>query len=208
MKIQKGAINITVVVFIVLIAILMVGAAWYYESNKEETTTTENVSITTNTNGSGAGGGPMISFLDCEAAGYPVMESHPRKCTGPDGEVFTEDIGNEIAKADLIKISKPRPNDTIVSPATITGQARGTWFFEGEFTIYLEDVLGNTISQASATAEGDWMTEDFVSFSAALTFDNESSGPGKLYLNKANPSDDMNLSDSLIVPVDFGLYAD
>ncbi len=201
MRNQKGAINITVVVFIVLIAILMVGAAWYYESNKEEATTT-------NTDGSGMGGGPMISFLDCEGAGYTVVESYPRKCTGPDGEVFTEDIGNEIAKADLIKITAPRPNDTIVSPATITGQARGTWFFEGEFTIYLEDVLGQTIGQASAIADGDWMTEEFVSFSTTLTFDNESSGPGKLYLNKANPSDDITLSDSLIIPIDFGLYTD
>jgi len=154
------------------------------------------------------GGGPMISFLDCEDTGYDVAESYPRTCTGPDGEVFTEDIGNEIAKADLIKIASPRPNGTIVSPITITGEAVGSWYFEGEFSIFLYDVLGNEIGRANADAQGEWMTENFVDFSASMTFDNEASGPGELQLVKSNPSDIGDFDDALVVPVDFGPYAD
>jgi len=36
----------------------------------------------------GSGG----SFDECVAAGYPVMESYPRQCRGPDGTVYAEEI--------------------------------------------------------------------------------------------------------------------
>src|SRR4030042_3790036 len=60
--------------------------------------------------------GPVSSindFDDCVAQGFPVMESYPRQCKVPDGGTFTEDIGNELEKTDLIKISNPRWNKTI-----------------------------------------------------------------------------------------------
>lgn len=37
----------------------------------------------------------IASFEECEAAGYPVMESYPRQCTTPDGTVFIEGGGVE-----------------------------------------------------------------------------------------------------------------
>ncbi|XOF35245.1 MAG: hypothetical protein ACL93V_08155 [Candidatus Electrothrix sp. YB6] len=33
----------------------------------------------------------ITSFEECEAAGYPVMESHPRQCRA-DGQIFTEEL--------------------------------------------------------------------------------------------------------------------
>ncbi|MFA6255202.1 MAG: hypothetical protein WC675_04220 [Patescibacteria group bacterium] len=35
------------------------------------------------------------NFTDCEAAGYPVMESYPRQCRTPDGRNFVEQIQNQ-----------------------------------------------------------------------------------------------------------------
>jgi len=35
------------------------------------------------------------SFEDCVAAGYPVMESYPRQCATPSGEIFVEEIEEE-----------------------------------------------------------------------------------------------------------------
>lgn len=35
------------------------------------------------------------SFDECEAAGYPVMESYPRQCRTDDGTAFTEEITEE-----------------------------------------------------------------------------------------------------------------
>lgn len=34
----------------------------------------------------------VSNFEECEAAGYPIMESHPRQCRAPDGTLFREDL--------------------------------------------------------------------------------------------------------------------
>lgn len=71
----------------------------------------------------------MASFQECVNAGYPVMESYPRRCKILNGKTFTENIGDELEKADLIGISNPRPNSLVKSPLVIEGKARGYWFF-------------------------------------------------------------------------------
>jgi len=53
------------------------------------------------------------NFEECVSAGYPVLESYPRQCKTPEGKTFTEDIGNELEKSDLIKVNIPRPNQAI-----------------------------------------------------------------------------------------------
>ncbi len=195
----------------IVIGVIIVGIiAWVSFDGEETNTVTTNTNKVINTvtnsgNTGGSGGGPAISFPDCVSFGGIIQESYPRKCILDGVETFTEDIGNELVKTDLIKISSPRPNDTLTSPVTITGQARGTWFFEGSFAIQLKDVLGEEIGTAIATSTSDWMTEDFIPFSATLTFDEPAYGQGTLYLNKSNPSDNVDLSDQLIVPVDFPL---
>jgi hypothetical protein len=37
----------------------------------------------------------ITTFDECAAAGYPVMESHPRQCALPDGTTFTEVLAAE-----------------------------------------------------------------------------------------------------------------
>lgn len=32
------------------------------------------------------------SFVECEAAGFPVMESFPRQCRAADGQLFVEEV--------------------------------------------------------------------------------------------------------------------
>lgn len=192
-------------IIIIVIAAVIIIALVIWNNNNTNTTSTVTTTTTTNSTDNAVGGGPIISFADCVDAENTVMESYPRKCTTVDGETFTENIGNELKKIDLITTATPRPNDILTSPVTITGQARGPWFFEGEFPIYLYDIESNLIGQASATANGDWMTEEFVDFSATLTFTEPAYGPGKLYLNNNNVSDNPELDDALIMPVDFPL---
>ena len=113
------------------------------------------------------------------------------------------DIGNELEKADLIRLSNPRPNQIIESPLFIKGEARGLWFFEASFPIKLFDennfLLGITIAQAL----GNWMTEDFVQFSATLPLAVSSTKKGVLILEKDNPSGLPENADELRVPVVF-----
>lgn len=144
------------------------------------------------------------NFNDCAKEGNPIMESYPRQCRASNGLLFVEDIGNINEKNDLIQINYPRPNQEISSPLEISGTARGSWYFEASFPIILLDFQGNIISQGIATTQSDWMTEDFVPFTATLSFDISASDQGqegKLILKKDNPSGLAENDDSLQFPV-------
>ena len=119
-------------------------------------------------------------------------------------ETPIEDRGNELEKANLIRIDSPRPNQVIRSPLTITGQARGNWFFEASFPVVLTNWDGLIIAQGIATAQGEWMTTEFVPFEAVLTFSvdkNAYSNRGTLILQKDNPSGLPEHDDALEIPV-------
>jgi len=142
------------------------------------------------------------NFDDCVSAGNAVMESYPRQCQAK-GKTFTENIGNELELSDLVSIDSPRPNQRINSPLNISGQARGYWFFEGDFPIKLVDSSGNLMAIAIAQAQGEWMTEDFVSFIAEINFEKANATSGALILRRNNPSGLSANDNELRVPVTF-----
>jgi hypothetical protein len=144
----------------------------------------------------------ISNFEECAQAGNPIMESYPRRCTA-EGITFTEKIGNELEKSDVILVDNPRPNTKIESPLTISGQARGLWYFEAQFPVRLYNESGELLTEGVATAEGEWMTEEFVPFSATLTFETSSTDKGELILIKANPSGLPENADELLIPVIF-----
>lgn len=142
----------------------------------------------------GASGG-ISSFDECVAAGNPVMKSYPAQCRTSDGRIFVENVGTEIEMENVIRVGSPRPNEAVSSPLTITGTARGTWYFEASFPIRLYDANGRELGVAVAEAQGDpatgevnWMTEDFVPFKATLTFNEPTTETGMLVFEKDNPS--------------------
>jgi len=143
------------------------------------------------------------SFKECTEKGYPIMESYPRQCKTPDGKTFTEYIGNILEKQDLIRITQPRPNDTVSSPLDIKGEARGYWFFEASFPVKLYDGNNNLLVAIPAQAKSDWMTENFVPFEAIIEFQKPTTQNGTLVLEKDNPSDLPQNADQLIIPVYF-----
>jgi hypothetical protein len=146
----------------------------------------------------------VTDFDSCIAAGNRVLESYPEQCKDAEGKTYTRDIGNELEKTDLIKITSPRPGEKVASPLSITGEARGTWYFEASFPVELQDANGNVLALHYAQAQGEWMTEDFVPFVSEITFAAPASGTkGKLILRKDNPSGLPEHDDSLIIPVSF-----
>jgi hypothetical protein len=91
----------------------------------------------------------------------------------------------------MIVVHTPREGDTITSPVTITGEARGNWFFEASFPITIVNWDGLIIGEGFATAEGDWMTTEFVPFTATISYEVASDTPytrGAIILKKDNPS--------------------
>jgi len=125
------------------------------------------------------------------------------RCQMPGGRTFIENIGNESEKSDLIKVSQPRPNQTIASPLVIKGEARGNWYFEASFPVELLDENNNLVATAIAQAQSDWMVEDFVPFIAELNFALPVGETGFLVLKKDNPSGLAEHADELRIPVKF-----
>lgn len=123
------------------------------------------------------------------------------------------DVEEHIAsKADLIVLDTPAPESVITSPLSLAGMARGYWYFEASFPITLTNWDGLIIAEGYATASGDWMTEDFVPFTASLEFtspysvgDPDFMKNGTLILQKDNPSDLPENDDALEIPVRFAL---
>jgi hypothetical protein len=87
-----------------------------------------------------------------------------------------------------ILVYSPKRNEKIKSPIKIEGQARGIWFFEGEFNANLYDDNGNFLGTAILTAKDDWMTENFVPFEGKLEFIQPSTSLGTLRFLSSDPS--------------------
>jgi Immunoglobulin-like domain of bacterial spore germination len=121
-----------------------------------------------------------------------------------------ETLAHVESKRDLITLATPVPGAVITSPIVITGQARGSWYFEASFPIVLTNWDGLIIAETAASAQTDWMTEDFVSFRAELGFESpyKNSNPdfmkrGTLILHKSNASGEQERDDALEIPIEF-----
>lgn len=109
--------------------------------------------------------GPKCEFAEC-----------------PNGLHYTN------SSADLIQIKSPLPNDSVKKEFIITGEARGNWFFEASFPIVVLGKDGEVLVQTHATAGGDWMTENFVPFTADIKIPASYVGLAKIILKNDNPS--------------------
>jgi len=114
------------------------------------------------------------------------------------------------SKADLIVVTSPLPLGTVSNPLSVIGEARGYWYFEADFPVALTDWNGLIIGEGIATAQDEWMTEDFVPFVATIDFVSSynSSDPdfmqnGFLILQRDNPSGLPENDDALEIPVRF-----
>ena len=129
----------------------------------------------------------------------------------PSVPIIPDDTQAEItAHADLITLATPLPNSVVTNPLLISGLARGNWYFEGSFPIVLTNWDGLIIAEGHATALGDWMTTDFVPFTAMLEFTSpypdggqEFMKRGALILQKDNPSGLSENDDALEISIRF-----
>jgi hypothetical protein len=116
-------------------------------------------------------------------------------------------LAPEVAPAqkdDLITVESPLPGSMISSPLLIRGKARGNWYFEASFPVELVDAVGTVLAVGHATAQGEWMTSEYVPFTATLNYTapvNVSGTKGFLILRKDNPSGEARFDNSLSIPV-------
>jgi len=125
-------------------------------------------------------------------------------------ELKTENTENpkyveyQTERGNILRLKTPQANDTIKSPLVIKGEAKGIWFFEASFPVTLVNWDGLIIAESYATAEGDWMTTEYVPFTATLEFETPTyKNNGALILQRDNPSDLPENDDSLEIPIFF-----
>lgn len=103
-----------------------------------------------------------------------------------------------------IFIEEPQLGETVSSPLRVSGVAQGPWFFEASFPLILVDEEGGVVAEHFATAEGEWMTTDYVRFSGTLEFDEPRTSHGLLIFKKDNPSDLPENDAWVSLPIFFG----
>lgn len=179
-------------ILLLLIVMIILGAILYFTLQQKKETPQDVRSVST--------------FEECKTAGFPIQESYPERCTTPDGQSFTREIGNELEKSDLIMLESPRPGQVILSPLVIKGKARGNWYFEASFPARLIDANGKVLAIMPIQASGEWMTREFVPFTATMNFTMPSTKSGTLILQKDNPSGLSENADELRIPIIFSTF--
>lgn len=104
---------------------------------------------------------------------------------------------------ELIRTTQPEANQLVTSPFTVTGEARGPWYFEASFPVTLVDANGQVLVETYAEAQGEWMTTEFVPFKSTLNFAQPTTTTGVLILKKSNASGEPERDDSRSIPVRF-----
>lgn len=110
----------------------------------------------------------------------------------------------EEPTAQEIVVTSPAEGAIVASPLQITGEAVGTWFWEGSFPVEVTDEAGVVLGAGFVTNEPgtDWMTEELVPFVGEVVFERPAEvTTGKLILRKANASGLPEHDAEILVPV-------
>jgi len=112
-------------------------------------------------------------------------------------QVPSEENGSsELFVSENVKVSSPLPNSPVPKTFTVVGEARGPWFFEASFPVQVRDPNNDLVGQGIAQTSVNWMTTDFVPFTAHVTV-TDYAGPATLVLLKDNPSGLPELDDAV-----------
>jgi len=138
-----------------------------------------------------------VGYVACGGAEKPSTEPQPATVGGEPAQ--TPSAQEESA----IRVAAPLADAVVTSPLVVTGEARGSWFFEATFPVTLLDADGKPLVRGFAQAQGEWMTEDFVPFKAELTFTAPAGATGTLLIEKANASGLPEHAGELRIPIRF-----
>lgn len=144
------------------------------------------------------------SFAECADQGYPVEETHPRRCRA--GNISFVDDATTVDHDPLavpVELDAITPHAVITSPLRVTGKAPGSWFFEANIGLSILDENGAEIARGHAEADGSWMTTQPVRFVGIIEFVVPPGATGYIEIQKDNPSDLRELDASVRVPIRF-----
>lgn len=112
--------------------------------------------------------------------------------------------GNKnLGLSEDIVIAIPQPNDLVTSPFSVSGSARGIWFFEASAPIRVLDANEQELGVSYIEAQDNWMTTNHVPFKGTIIFREPTTERGFLVFEKDNPSGLAEYSASISIPVRF-----
>lgn len=117
----------------------------------------------------------------------PIKQTFPNRCEAEKLNVLNITEG-ACTDENALTVSAPVQDSLIKSPVKITGQAVGSWFFEGTFPSQVTDASGTVLGTGSLKANGEWMTPKNVPFSGILIFKKSTTPTGFIVLHNDNPS--------------------
>lgn len=87
-----------------------------------------------------------------------------------------------------IIVDTPKANQVVFSPIELTGQARGSWFFEANAPVKLIKENGEQIAVSRIEPMGEWMTTEFVPYRGLVQFEITATTSAILVMQNDNPS--------------------
>jgi hypothetical protein len=111
--------------------------------------------------------------------------------------------GGGATTSDQVRVDSPVSGQAVSSPLQVRGSARGGWYHEATFPVTLLDGNGQRLAQSYATAQGEWMTSNWVPFTASIAFPAPATATGTLVVENANASGDPARALSVRIPVRF-----
>lgn len=117
---------------------------------------------------------------------FKLCEQLTTVCDGENGK----DMGEVLSqKGEKLQLDNIKDGDTVDVGFEVKGSVSGGWFFEGIFPVRIFNQYGEIIDTVSATAIGDWTTDELVPFSTVLDTEIEEETIVVLRFEKSNPSD-------------------
>ncbi len=167
-----------IIIFIIIFIIVLI-SVWFWYNRQNEWVCKDGEWI--------AQGSPRDSKpeIACKRDGDSELVNESRAM--PDKEMVEID-SQKVAEGINIRVMSPTVNATIKSPLKITGEAKGSWFFEASFPVKIVDIGGSVLGEGVAQAQGDSMTDEYVPFKAEIKFDINGSTGGDIIFQKSNPS--------------------
>jgi len=175
----------TLIAVIIIIAALGIGAYWSLSRHNTA--------------------GKVASFEECAAAGNPVQESYPRRCTA-NGTTFTEEISvtppadqPPVATSSAsIRVSAPVPYQDIGVPVVIQGEAR---VFENVFQWRVRDEDGTILVEGHDMADAPDVGQ-FGPFSVTASYPAPKGDHGTVEVFAYSAKDGSEV-DTVSIPVNF-----
>ena len=105
------------------------------------------------------------------------------------------------ASTDTIVVTAPLPGAKVGHTFSVTGKARGGWYFEASFPLNVLASDDSLLKEMPVQADGNWMTADFVPFEGTVTLPATYHGAATLVLKKDNPSGLPENEASISIPI-------